>query len=214
MLLTRRNALSLGVLGLAGPALIGRAAAEDCTAPADLGRGVSFKRKDGSRGLARRESDGTVVIDYVTNRGDYTDRRKTVHGVFETYRLWNDSEYPLVGSSPPEWTWKFSPKPVEPRSGGSWTGKVSQLWDQISYGDEMKAYHSRARSTWKASYQFLADDEAKLSGCYYRTLPVEATFTGLEGTRSQRWIYFTQLGLGIETKRDGVANGLIALSGA
>jgi hypothetical protein len=214
MLLTRRNALSLGVFGLAGPALIGRAAAEDCTAPADLGRGVSFKRKDGSRGLARRESDGSVVIDYVNNQGDRTDRRTVVKGIFEVRRIYSDSEFPVVGSAPPEFTWKYSPKLVEPEAGGSWTGKVNELRDDVGYGAYMKEYHNRSRTTWKATYSFLQTGEANFSGCNYMTLPVEAVFTGAQGTRTQRWIYFPQLGFGIETKRDGVANGLIALSGA
>jgi hypothetical protein len=51
----------------------------------------------------------------------------------------------------------------------------------------------------------------ELSGCSYRALTVEAEFTGKGGGRSQRWVYFSQLGLGIETRRDGVSNGLTAM---
>ena len=214
MLISRRSVLTLSIAALATPALMRPGLAASCTSYAELGRGIVFKRKDGSRGLARRESDGTVVIDYVNNQGERLDRRKVVKGVFETWRKYSDSEYPVVGSAPPEFTWKFSPKPVEPEAGGSWTGKVSELRDDVGYGAYMKESHNRSRTTWKATYSFLETAQVKLSGCYYMTLPVEAVFTGERGTRTQRWIYFPQLGVGIETKRDGVGNGIVSMSAA
>ena len=214
MLISRRSVLTLSIAALATPALMRPGLAASCTSYAELGRGIVFKRKDGSRGLARRESDGTVVIDYVNNQGDRVDRRKVVKGVFETWRKYSDSEYPVVGSAPPEWTWKFSPKPVEPEAGGSWSGKVNELRDDVGYGAYMKEIHSRSRTTWKATYSFLQTGEANFSGCHYMTLPVEAVFIGEQGTRSQRWIYFPQLGFGIETKRDGVANGITSMQAA
>ncbi|MCU0828276.1 MAG: hypothetical protein MUE52_12930 [Tabrizicola sp.] len=42
-------------------------------------------------------------------------------------------------------------------------------------------------------------------------LTVEAEFSGKDRVRSERWVYFPDLGLGIETRRDGVSNGLMAL---
>jgi hypothetical protein len=214
MLISRRAVLSLSLAALAAPALIRPGFAESCTSFAELERGIVFKRKDGSQGLARRESDGTVVIDYVNNQGDRTDRRKVVQGVFETWRKYADSEYPVVGSAPPEFSWKFSPKPVVPEAGRSWSGKVSEVRHDVGYGAYMKEIHSRVRTTWKARYSFLETGDAIFSGCHYMTLPVEAVFTGEQGTRTQRWIYFPQLGFGIETKRDGVANGITAMSAA
>lgn len=214
MLMSRRCVLSLSIAALATPALIRPGFAGSCTSYASLERGIVFKRKDGTRGLARRESDGSVVIDYVNNQGDRTDRRTVVKGVFETRRIYSDSEFPVVGSAPPEFTWKYSPKPVEPEAGGSWSGKVNELRDDVGYGAYMKEIHSRSRTTWKATYSFLQLGDANFSGCHYMTLPVEAVFTGEQGTRTQRWIYFPQLGFGIETKRDGVSNGLIDMQAA
>ena len=212
MNLPRRQFLSLGTLALAAPALTRRAGAEECTGTLSLHRGIAFRRKDGSRGLARQESDGAVVIDYITNQGERTDRRRVVQGVFETWRLYAESEFPVVGSAPPEWTWKFSPKPVMPEAGGGWKGKVAELRDEVGYGTNMKESHKRSRTSWTAEYRFLAREEVKISGCYFLILPVEASFTGDLGTRSQRWLYFEQHGFGLETRRDGVGNGLTALT--
>jgi hypothetical protein len=211
MLITRRSVVTIALTALATPALF-RPALADTTYP-DLNKGISFKRQDGSRGLARRESDGTVVIDYVTNRGSWIDKRHVVDGVFETYRELNDNEGDLVGSSPPEWFWKYSPKTLEPRAGGIWVGKVAEITDSITYGEEMKAYHNRRKTKWTAEYSFLESKDAKISGITYATVAVEANFSGESGTHSQRWIYFPKLYLGIETKRDGVANGITALTG-
>lgn len=210
MLITRRQVLSVSALVLAAPVVF-RPALAEATYP-DLNKGISFKRQDGSRGLARRESDGRVVIDYVTNRGDWIDKRHVVNGVFETYRELSESEYPIVGSSPPEWFWKYNPKTKEPRAGEVWAGRVAETTDTVSYGEEMKAYHNRGKSKWTAEYRFLENKDAKISGFTYATLAVEAVFSGAGGTRSQRFIYFPKLYLGIETKRDGVANGITGLT--
>ena len=148
----------------------------------------------------------------VTNRGGWIDKRHVVDGVFETYRELNDNEGELVGSSPPEWFWKYSPKTKEPRAGEVWAGRVAETTDTVTYGDEMKAYHNRGKSKWTAEYRFLENKDAKISGFTYATVAVEAVFSGAGGTRSLRFIYFPKLYLGIETKRDGVANGITGLT--
>ncbi len=56
MELTRRSTLTLALAALAAPALI-RPAHADC-GPLNLDKGIVFTRKDGSRGLARREATG------------------------------------------------------------------------------------------------------------------------------------------------------------
>ena len=43
---------------------------------------------------------------------------------------------------------------------------------------------------------------------------VEAEWTGKQGTIRQRFVYFPALGLGLETQRDGKANGLVAMTSA
>ena len=80
MLFPRRRPLALSFATLAAPALIEPAQA--ACQRADLDRGIVFRRKDGSRGLARREGDGTVVIDDVTNRG-----RMAGPAAHDTWRL-------------------------------------------------------------------------------------------------------------------------------
>jgi hypothetical protein len=101
--LPRRHVLALSLAALAAPALI-RPARAACR-PADLDKGIAFRRQDGSRELARREGDGTVVIDYVTNRGAWVDRRRVTHGVFEIGRIVEESEEPVVGASAPDYRW-------------------------------------------------------------------------------------------------------------
>jgi hypothetical protein len=54
----------------------------------------------------------------------------------------------------------------------------------------------------------------KLSGCSYRALSAEAVWQGEGGTISQRWVYFPELGLGLETKRNGRANGIVKMGPA
>jgi hypothetical protein len=210
MILTRRSALSLTLTTLAAPALI-RPAWAACQR-ADLDKGIVFRRKDGSRGLARREGDGTVVIDYVTNRGEWLDRRRVSHGVFETQRVVQESELPVVGASAPEYRWTFSTKPIWPEDGATWSGKVKEVIE-VTISDENGTVE-RERRNWTANYRCFEPRDVELSGCSYIALTVEAEFTGKGGSHSQRWVYFPELGLGIETRRDGVSNGLTAMGPA
>lgn len=182
----------------------------ECLTADSAAKGVVFKRQDGSNG--RLQTDGnTIVIDYVTGREAWEDERTTTYGIYETRRYLNENEGYLVGSSPPLWTWKFSPKVVVPKAGDGWAGKVKQVIRSVTYGDEMKEFVSEQKATYKASYTFQAEKSVKLSGCTYRMIPVEAIFTAPGDSRSQRWVFFPDLGFGLETKRDGAANGLVAM---
>ena len=182
----------------------------ECLTAESAAKGVVFKRQDGSNG--RLQSDGgKIVIDYVTGRDSWEDERSTLFGVYELSRYLNENEGDLVGSAPPSWTWKFSPKVVMPEAGGGWAGKVKQVIRSVTYGDEMKEFVSEQKGSYKASYTFQAETTAKLSGCTYRMIPVEAVFTGPNDSYSQRWVFFPDLGFGLETKRDGAANGLVAM---
>lgn len=210
MSLTRRHILQSGLVLAIVPTGV---SAADCDA-IDLSRGIAFKRQDGTRGLARREGDGTVVIDYVTNKGDWVDRRRTRAGIYETGRILSASEFPVVGSAPPEWQWTYTGKPPEPEAGQGWSAKVKELRIDIGYGDYMKEIRTINRLSWKVSYSFLAPKEVKISGCPHSIIPVEAVFQGKGATRSQRWIYFPRFGFGIETRRDGKDNGITALTPA
>lgn len=207
MFLTRRSTLTLAVAALAAPALT-RPAMAACSRP-DLAKGIVFKRQDGSRGLARREGDGTVVIDYVTNRGEWLDRRRVKNGVFEVARVVQENEFPVVGASAPDYAWTYSPKIVAPEDGAVWTGRIKELVE-VTISDE-RGTVERQRRRWEASYRFSDPREVKLSGCTYRALSAEADWTSDGTTISQRWVYFVDLGLGLETKRNGKANGITAL---
>ena len=210
MRLTRRALLALSLSALATPALI-RPASAACQ-PVDLAKGIAFQRQDGSRGLARLETGGDVVIDYVTNRGYWLDRRRVTHGVFEIGRVVQESEEPMVGASAPDFTWTYSPKPVWPEDGILWSGKVKES-SEVTISDA-NATVERDRTRWTASYRCFEPREVTLSGCTYQALTVEATFVGDRGSRTQRWVYFPQYGLGLETRRDGVTNGITALTPA
>jgi hypothetical protein len=206
MTLSRRTAMSLTLAALAAPALI-RPARAACT-PVDLAKGVAFTRKDGSRGVAKADGD-EVRIDYVTNRGAWTDIRRAKNGVFETSRTVEESEEPMVGSSTPIYSWTYSPKIIMPADGATWSGRVKETVE-VTISDE-NATVDRRRTQWKAIYRCFEPREVTLSGCTYQALSVEAMFSGKNGGYSQRWVYFPELGLGLETRRDGVANGLIAM---
>lgn len=208
MILTRRSALTLALSALAAPALI-RPAQAACSRP-DLAKGIVFKREDGSRGLARSEGGGVVSIDYVTNRGAWLDRRRVKNGVFEVSRLVEESEEPVVGASAPEYTWTYSPKIRMPEEGMTWAGTVKEVVE-VTISDERGTVDRRKRR-WDASYRCFDAREVKLSGCSYQALAVEAAFSGDGQTRSQRWVYFPELGLGLETKRNGKGNGIVALT--
>lgn len=188
-------------------------ACAECLTADSAVKGVVFKRQDGFNGRLQAEGD-KIVIDYVIGRGSWEDERITTLGVYELRRYLNENESDLVGSSPPMWNWKFSPKPTVPQPGLGWAGKVKQVIKVITYGDEMKEFVSEQKTTYKTSYTFQAETTAKLSGCTYRMIPVEAVFTGPSDTRSQRWVFFPDLGFGLETKRDGAANGLVAMKPA
>lgn len=209
MPLTRRSLIIGALLPLALPALI-RPAAAAC-APLDIDRGIAFRRQDGSRGLARREGD-EIRIDYVTNRGAWTDIRRVKNGVFETSRTVEENEEPVVGASAPTYGWSYSPRILTPEDGASWTGKVKELVE-VTISDEAGTVQ-RQKRRWTANYRCFEPREVTLSGCVHPVLSVEATFVGEAGSRSQRWVYFPRLGLGLETVRDGKANGITALTPA
>lgn len=185
----------------------------ECLTADSAAKGVVFKRQDGSNGRLQADG-GKIVIDYVTGRESWEDERTTLFGVYELSRYLNENEGDLVGSSPPIWTWKFSPKVTVPKAGGGWAGTVKEVVKVVTYGDEMKEFVSEQKTKYKSAFAFQAETNVKLSGCSYRMIPVEAVFTGPDDSHSQRWVFFPDLGFGIETKRDGVANGLVMMKPA
>lgn len=182
-----------------------------CVTADDLATGISFTRQDGHKGHIQTRG-GTVQVEYITDRTHWYDSRTTRFGIYETRFTDYLSDAQLVGSQPPVTEWEFSPQPSAPKPCKSWSSRIRQVIIDVGFGTEMKRMVSRRPSDVAARYTFLARGEGTLPGCTYQTLPVEATFTAAGKTFTRRWICFPDLGFGLETKRDGVQNGLTALT--
>lgn len=179
----------------------------ECVTADSLAKGVSFKRADGRAGrvVAR---DGGIYVDYAAGEGLWTDERQTLLGIYETNTASFFSDEELIGSGDTRQTWKFRGKPPVPKAGESWKTRISA--DAVTDNSSEQGYQEWS-GKFDAVYTFLPEMEAKLSGCTYRAIPVEATFLGEDGGFTRRWLYFADLGFGLETKRDGTGNGLTAL---
>jgi hypothetical protein len=214
MRLSLSKSLSALVLSLAvlAPAM----AEARCVEAGDLRAGITFKRQDGRLGLVRSGKDrGVVVVEYDSASGVSRDMRRSLWGVYETRTTLQGKGGETVIS------WKFEPRPQEPQAGGGWAGTVregrrgaGEALQLPGFGalekDELEAVRKGAR-VLRVSYSFLPERVVKLSGCRYRVVPVEAVFAGAGQGFSRRWVYFTDLGFGLETRRDGDANGIVAL---
>lgn len=179
----------------------------ECVTADSLAKGVSFKRADGRAGRAVAR-DGGIYVDYAAGKGLWTDERKTLLGIYETNTTSFFSDEELIGSGDTRQTWKFRGKPPVPKAGESWKTRISA--DAVTDNSSEQGYQEWS-GKFDAVYSFLPEMEAKLSGCTYRAIPVEATFLGDDGGFTRRWLYFADLGFGLETKRDGTGNGLTAL---
>lgn len=214
MRLSLSKSLSALVLSLA--VLFPAMAEARCVEAGDLRAGITFKRQDGRLGLVRSGKDrGVVVVDYDSASGVSRDMRRSLWGVYETRTTLQGKGGETVIS------WKFEPRPQEPQAGGGWAGTVregrrgaGEALQLPGFGalekDELDAVRKGAR-VLRVSYSFLPERVVKLSGCRYRVVPVEAVFAGAGQGFSRRWVYFTDLGFGLETRRDGDANGIVAL---
>ncbi len=176
-----------------------------CVTAEDLATGIAFKRQDGRTGLAVAQ-DGGVLVDYATNpKGAWQDLRKTDRGIYEATWAWTPTEEYYVGGGPGGgWQYAIQGKPPEPEAGATWktTVRVTEShYDGTESGGPVLKY------LLKAVYSFQDVKEAKLSGCTYRIQPVEATFTGKNTHFTRRWIYFPDLGLGLETRVTDHAGG-------
>lgn len=91
----------------------------------------------------------------------------------------------------------------------TWFGKVKEKVE-VTISDRRGTVETE-RTRWTASYSCFEPREVKLSNCVYEALTVEASFVGEQGSRSQRWVYFPELSLALETRRDRESNGLVAM---
>ena len=180
-------------------------AAADCVTPEDLSTGIAFTRQDGRGGLAKADGK-TIVVDYaVKSQTAWHDWRRTTLGLYELAWGWTPTDEYYVGGGPGgSYDYKFSGKPPVPTPGKTWstTVRVTETQDNgTEFGPE------KTRYSYDVTYSFQATKEVKLSGCPYTVLPVEATFTGPQGHYSRRWIYFPDLGFGLETRQIDHASG-------
>ena len=188
MRLTALFALSL----MASPALA------DCVTKDDLAVGVAFKRQDGRKGEIVSTGKGFAIKYAADSKTAWQDDRDSLMGIYDTTWSWTPTDEYYVGGGPGGYySFKFSGKPPVPEAGGSWKTNVSVMETQdngTENGPETFRY------TLKVTYSFQDTKEAKLSGCTYTIQPVEATFTGKNTHLTRRWIYFPDLGFGLETR--------------
>lgn len=181
------------VLGLAAAPAGAR-----CVTADDLATGVSFKRQDGRSGLAKQKG-GEVDINYATApKSEWEDHRRGEFGIYENYWFSYPSEELVIGQGPGgTFDYKLQGKPPVPVAGQSWASQVAVT---VSTNNGSENGDSEQKFTLDVTYRFLETKQVKLSGCTYTILPVEATFTGEGADFTRRWLYFPDLGFGLETR--------------
>lgn len=179
--------------------LLSSPALADCVTKDDLAVGVTFKRQDGRAGEIVSTGGKGYDIKYATEKtSEWQDDRDALMGIYESSWSWYPSDEMIVGSGPGGYyTFKIAGKPPVPEPGTSWktTVKITDSQDNGSENGAQVTKHSV-----KAVYSFQPTKEAKLSGCTYTILPVEATFIGEDTHKTRRYIYFPDLGFGLETR--------------
>jgi hypothetical protein len=183
------------------------AQAAACLTASSVDQGVVFNRKDNRGGTVIRR-DGRIHIDYSTRSGTWTDERETLFGVFELTQTFYWSDEQLIGDGDTVITQKFRGKLPEPTAGKGWSGTVQS--HDISYNSSEIGYQE-SNDRMKATFVFLPENNVELSGCTYRVIPVEAAFAYERGGFNRRWLYFPDLGFGLETKQGNTGNGLTVL---
>lgn len=170
----------------------------DCVTPDSLPRGVSFKRQDGHKGTIHFDSKDFAINYAADSKTAWEDERDSHLGIYDTAWTWTPTDEYVVGGGPGGYySFKFSGKPPVPEVGQTWKSTISVAETQdngTESGPETYSYKL------KVTYSFQDTREAKLSGCTYTIQPVEATFTGKNTHLTRRWIYFPDLGFGLETR--------------
>lgn len=178
-----------------------------CLTAESIDQGVVFRRADGHSGSAIRK-DGQIAIDYATEDGVRVDQRWAQLGIYETAMIQLMIDEEAMGSGTAMIAQRFVGNPPEPVVGGSWQGKVKMQYDS----DNPSIIEPLTQKwVWDADFRFLPEFSGKLSGCSYRIIPVEARFRTTTSVFDQRFVYFPDLGFGLETKRDGVTNKVMSL---
>jgi hypothetical protein len=166
-----------------------------CVAAGDLANGVIFAREGAFAGRIEAR-DGGVFIDYNTSAKGAGDQRQTLFGIYEEQ---TDTTPPPgdVGTYGQTDVQGFRGAPPEPVAGADWETRIKRRSD--GGGAVVPDAPDPEVTRFKARYAFLPEMAVQISGCPYRVIPVEAVFDRPEGAKGQRWLYFADLGFGIET---------------
>lgn len=186
------------------------AAATACVTAADLATGVLFTREDGRSGLAITKGRDIRVV-YSAMNDDWTDTRLARMGVYDLWANFHFDPLSTVGGGYPHYDWTYARRLPTPTPGKSFKTRVTQQRSE-DIGTEFTP--PPVTTKYEATYTFLDAKQATLSGCSYTIVPVEAAYS--DGT-TQRFLYFPDLGFGLETRTrgleraDGERRGLIEL---
>jgi len=184
----------LALVLLALPSL----AAARCVTADDLATGITFKRQDGRSGTVVADGRNLEVSYAANSKTAWQDDRRTTMGIYELTWAWTPTDEYYVGGGPGgSYSYKFASKPPVPETRKSWKTKVNVIESQ-DIGIESGPI--RTRYSYDVTYSFQETAQAKLSGCTYTILPVEATFIGKSDHFTRRWIFFPDLGFGLETR--------------
>ena len=191
----------------ASMALLALPAEAGCLTADSIDQGVVFRRADGHSGVAIRK-DGQILIDYAAEDGVRIDQRQTRLGIYETAMTQLFIDEAAMGAGTEMFAQRFAGKLAEPVVGGGWQGEVEVRFD----ADNPSVVNSLAQDwIYQADFSFLPEFSGKLSGCSYRIIPVEVRFRTASRVFDQRFVYFPELGFGLESKRDGVTNKVMSL---
>ncbi|MDZ4395707.1 hypothetical protein [Cypionkella sp.] len=174
----------------------------ECVTPASLANGVSFTREDGRQGMIRTEGK-RFSIDYAVNSNTaWQDKRQSWLGIYDAEWVWVPTDtYQAEGGPGGSYSFRFATKPPMPAAGTTWDTTVTQRGDQaVRFKLGPVAISQRDRTSYSVNYRFMAETAAKISGCTYRVMPVEAVFKNKTTDLTRRWIYFPELGFGLETQ--------------
>lgn len=188
-----------------------------CLTAEDFGFEVGFQHKDGGETRVSLAEDvpGAMTAEYRDRYGEPLRWTWALHGVYPAGEQVNLSVDPAAGATTP-WPMEeisvqtvFEGAPPWPKAGVAWQGR----------GVDSRTDAEGAKDwAFDARYSFDAARVVTLSGCEYRTVGVNATFTAEGAEWAARWVYFPEFDVAVQTKgrdsRTGAdwANGLVGVT--
>jgi hypothetical protein len=180
--------------------------AAGCVTSDTLAKGVAFTRADGVGGLAIQ--DGTKVwIEYRFSapKGN-RDERVGRFGIYETETISEGirrNGTVIEGRARHETSIRFARPGSEPVPGETFKSTFRAKTRSCIASECVEIWR-----TWgSATYRFMQSETVRISDCAYKVIPVEATFFGTVPIYTQRWLYFPDLGFGLETRVTDHLNG-------